>query len=112
MFLKRYVSQALERIQIGPKTLVDPYKEFLQQDQEKFCKYHTIEIEQGQKYKCDLCSKKFEGEKFVIKHIRNKHIEETYALKKTKEWLKNTFKENMRKYMKQNYQNDKNKLFN
>ena len=54
IFLKRYVNQALERIQQGPKELIDPYNEFLEQDQEKFCKFHCIEIESGQKYKCDI----------------------------------------------------------
>ena len=48
----------------------------------------------------------------MIKHIRNKHIEETYSKSKIKDWVMKTFKDNMRKEMKQNYQNDKNKLFN
>lgn len=35
-----------------------------------------------------------------MKHIRNKHIDETYAKRKIKEWVKNTFRDNMRKEMK------------
>ena len=30
IFLRRYVNQALERIQQGPKKLIDPYNEFLE----------------------------------------------------------------------------------
>jgi len=110
--LKRYVGQALDRIKFGPRKLTDPYQEFLDGDQETFCKYHTIEIEKSERYKCDICGKKFEGEKFVVKHIRNKHIEEAYAKRKTKEWVKETFRENMRRETKSNYYSDKNKLFN
>lgn len=29
--------------------------------------------EKAEKFKCDICSKSFCGEEFVIKHINNKH---------------------------------------
>jgi len=43
-FLSRYVTQALKRIKDGPKKLVDPEIEFINQDKEDFFQYKCKEI--------------------------------------------------------------------
>ena len=40
----------------------------------EYAKKKTIEVESGNKYQCELCSKMFKGPEFVHKHIFNKHI--------------------------------------
>lgn len=92
-FLQRYVSQALKRIQKGPSQLTNPEEEFIQQDIEDYLHYKCKEHVPGETYSCEICKKKFKGEDFVIKHIRNKHedvVNETYERESTKEWLKKT----------------------
>lgn len=93
LFLKKYVSSALLRLEEKARKWTDPAQEFITQDIEDFCRYKCKEIEPGQKYKCQICSKHFRGEDFVVKHIKNKHaeaIDETYEKESTKEWLNKT----------------------
>lgn len=88
--MQRYVSQALKRIQDGPRELVDPEQEFINADMEDYLKYKCKELMAGEKYQCEICKKVFKGEDFVVKHIRNKHediVNETYERESTKEWL-------------------------
>jgi hypothetical protein len=102
-FLKKYVSQALKRISAGPRSWQDPEAEFIAQDIDDYCKYKCKEVEDGQKYRCEICSKCFRGTDFVIKHIKNKHadkIDETYEKPSTKEWLKKTLYQKLRRQTK------------
>lgn len=108
-FLKKYVSKVMKRIDEGPRILSDPSEEFILNDIEDFCKYKCVEIEKDLKYKCQICSKHFKGEDYVIKHIKNKHkdvIDETYEKESTKDWLNKTLNKNFKRQMKENYIKD------
>lgn len=112
--MQRYTSQALKLLKNGPRELVDPEKEFINNDMEDFLRYKCTEISPS-KYQCEICKKLFMAQDFVIKHIRNKHedvVNETYERASTKEWLSRNIQQKMKKEMKQNYYNDENKLFN
>ena len=39
----------------------------------QYCYDKTQEIEAGEKYCCKICLKKFTGQEYVVKHIKNKH---------------------------------------
>lgn len=102
-FLSRYVTQALKRIKDGPKKLVDPEIEFINQDKEDFFQYKCKEIIPNERYSCEVCKKVFKGEDFVIKHIKNKHqdvVAETYERESTQDWLERTISQKLKKEMK------------
>ena len=122
-FLQKYVSQALKRIEYGPRNWVDPKEEFINQDKIEYCgsKCKLQETKNGEKcFICNICKevnkdKRFMSLQFAIKHIQTKHndvIEETYSKESTRDWIEKTVKEKFKKEMKQNYYNDENKLFN
>ena len=58
-----------------PRTLVDPSDEFRIQDMEDYLRDKCLEIKAGKRYQCDFCKKSFISEDFVLKHIRNKHVD-------------------------------------
>ena len=114
-FLQKYVSLALKRIKKGPQKLVDPKQEYIDNDIEDFLRYKCKEVVPGEEYSCGICGKKFKSEEYVIKHINNKHqdhVDETYERESTKDWLKRTIQQKLKKDTKQNYFNDENKLMN
>ena len=114
-FLTKYVKHAVERIENGPRSYVDPEDEFYQNDLELFCRSQAKELDNNVGWGCKLCDKRFKTIDFVVTHIKNKHqdkIDETYKMPSTQEWFRETFKKEMKKNMKNNYYFDPNKLMN
>ena len=112
-FLTKYVKNAVERIENGPKNYVNPEDEFYQSDLEMYCRSEVRELENGVGFGCKLCDKKFKTIEFVVTHIKNKHqdkIDEVYMKQSTKDWFEKTFLKEMKKSMKNNYYADPNKL--
>lgn len=78
------MSQALKRIECGPRNWIDPKEEFVNQDKIQYCesKCKAHESKSGEKcYVCNICTKKFKSLDFAVKHIQTKHqdiIDETY----------------------------------
>ena len=42
---------------------------------EEYCFNKTREVQEGRKYSCKLCNKAFKSPEFVVKHIKNKHVD-------------------------------------
>lgn len=113
--MQRYTEIALKRIKQGPRELIDPEQEFIKADMEDYLRYKCKEVIKGERYECQICTKVFKGDDFVIKHIRNKHedvVNETYERESTKDWLSRNIQRNMKEEMRANYYADENKLFN
>mmetsp|Transcript_1584 Transcript_1584/g.2788 ORF Transcript_1584/g.2788 Transcript_1584/m.2788 type:complete len:266 (-) Transcript_1584:104-901(-) len=115
-FLRKYVSHAIKRLRRGPRRWVDPEQDFIEKDKILYCQDNFEEVIKDQLYQCkiDKCSKGFNSERNVIKHILKKHkdkIQEAYEQEKTKKWISRRVKEKIKKEMKKNYERDENKLF-
>lgn len=100
-FLTKYVKQAIERIEQGPKKNINPEEEFYQNDLEDYCRSQAKEIKGKNMigFMCTLCPKKFKTIESFVAHIKNKHqdkIDETYKKQSTKEWFEKTFKKEMK----------------
>lgn len=114
-FLTKYTKAALDRIEAGPRCLMNPEEEFYQNDLDLYCRSLAKELDNNVGWGCKLCDKKFKSIEFVVTHIKNKHtdkIDETYKNPSTKEWFEKTFQKEMKKSMKNNYYTDPNKLMN
>ena len=83
----------------------------MQEDKEEFCRSKSNKIEQpGQnggppteRHSCEICQKMFKGQEYVIKHIKNKHIDvinEAYERDSTKEWIESQKTKNFKAEMK------------